>query len=114
MLDSTAAARLDEHLWTYHPDSFLPHGMTGDAYAGDQPIWLTEGDDNPNRAEILIVTDGRMADDAGDFTLCCDMIDGRNEDEVSAARKRWAAYKEKGFTITYWQQGETGGWVQKA
>ena len=49
----------------------------------------------------------------GDFTLCCDMIDGRLDEEVAAARTRWKAYKDAGYEVTYWQQTENG-WEKKS
>ena len=34
-------AVLDETLWTYKDDGFLPHGMSGDADGDMQPVYLT-------------------------------------------------------------------------
>src|SRR5690554_2126167 len=52
--DSEAVTRMNEWLWTYQPDSFLPHGAAKDGYAHAQPIWLTDQEENPNGAEILV------------------------------------------------------------
>ena len=35
-------------------------------------------------------------------------------EQVAAARERWRDYKAAGHPLTYWQQGETGGWEKKA
>ena len=55
---SERAEELSGALWTYDQDSFLPHGTAHDGNPDKQPIWITTEDDNPNGAEILIVTDG--------------------------------------------------------
>jgi DNA polymerase-3 subunit chi len=111
--DEKSVERMNDHLWIYRPDSFLPHGSRKDGNADLQPIWLTDGDDNPNRADMLVLA-GVAADSLEGFSLCCDMLDGNDEDVVSAARERWKNYKDKGFTVTYWQQTDKGGWEKKA
>jgi DNA polymerase-3 subunit chi len=108
------AARLNDHLWTWRPDSFLPHGLKGDDFPADQPVWLTDDDENPNGADILVLTGGAQAGNIGSYALCCDMFDGAHDDAVAEARQRWKVYGERGFTVTYWQQTDKGGWEQKS
>jgi DNA polymerase III subunit chi len=112
--DMAAAERLNDHLWTWKPDSFLPHGVKGDDFPEDHPVWLTDADENPNKADVLILTGGAQADSTASYGLCCEMLDGGNEDAVAAARRRWKKYSEQGFAVTYWQQNDKGGWEQKA
>ncbi len=104
---------LDALLWTYRPESFLAHGSGSPLSAADQPIWLTADEENPNGADVLILVDGAVADVAS-YTLCCELFDGLDDDAVAAARQRWADYKTAGHAITYWQQGERGGWEKRA
>ncbi len=103
---------LNERLWTFHPNKFIPHGSAKDGDAELQPVWLTHGGDNPNAADLLVMTGG--ADDAGydAYNLCCLMFDGRDETYTQTARSKWKTYKEAGHDITYWQQTEMG-WEQK-
>ncbi|MGH6882849.1 MAG: DNA polymerase III subunit chi, partial [Hypericibacter sp.] len=44
---------LTAHLWTYDPNSFLPHGSKRDGRPERQPVWLTDQDENPNNATVL-------------------------------------------------------------
>ncbi|MBU6235787.1 MAG: DNA polymerase III subunit chi [Alphaproteobacteria bacterium] len=104
---------LNDALWTFRADVFLPHGTKDDGYAEQQPIWLTAGNDNPNGAKTLILAAGCQTDDLTGFDLCCIMLDGRDEAGVEAARGKWKAYKEAGHTISYWQQTDKG-WEKKA
>jgi DNA polymerase-3 subunit chi len=104
---------LDSLLWTYRPESFLAHGSGPAASAPDQPIWLTANEENPNTADVLILVDGATAEVAP-YTLCCELFDGNDDDAVAAARQRWTQYKAAGHAITYWQQGERGGWEKRA
>jgi DNA polymerase-3 subunit chi len=105
--------RLNEHLWTHNPNSFIPHGAKKDGNADRQPVWLTTEDENPNNADVLILAQGAESASHGNFKLCCDMIDGRDPQAVTDARVRWKQYKDQGFAVTYWQQGEKG-WEKKS
>lgn len=106
--------RFNTHLWTFKPESFLPHGSPKEGNPENQPIWLTDKKNNPNNAKILILTQGVNDENIADYDLCCEMLDGRSDDQVSAARERWKQYKEDGHDITYWMQSETGAWEKKS
>lgn len=105
--------RLDEVLWTFDPNSFLPHGTGADPQAERQPIYLTEANDNPNGATLLVIADGQRYEGEGDFTRIFDIFDGADEDAVNAARFRWKSYKDKGYPLTYVKQKDDGGWEVK-
>ena len=47
---------LNERLWTYADDSFLPHGSARDGEPHAQPVYLTAGDDNPNGAVLRVLS----------------------------------------------------------
>lgn len=105
---------LDAHLWTYRDDSFLPHGSGGDGALN--PVWLTEGEDAPNGAEVLFLVDGATADPAAlaGFVRCVAIFDGADEAALAAARAQWRAVKESGAAATYWRQSASGRWEKEA
>lgn len=97
-------------LWTYEERSWLPHGSARDGFAGDQPIWLTTTQENPNGAGFLFLTDGVAVADLAPWTRVFDLFDGRDDAAVAAARGRWKSAHEAGHTLTYWRQSGRGGW----
>ncbi len=101
-------------LWTYRPDSWLPHGTAEDGDADQQPVWLTEHDENPNGASFLFLTEGADSTAIAAFERCFDLFDGNDEAAVAAARARWQARKQDGHAVTYWRQSATGAWQQMA
>jgi DNA polymerase-3 subunit chi len=107
-----AIETLDQLLWTYQEHSFLPHGAGKDANAADQPVWITDSDENPNNADVLILTHGAQSDLIKNFTLCCNLFDGRQPEALQKAREQWKHFQTLGFDMTYWQQGERG-WEKK-
>lgn len=107
-------AMLDDRLWTYADDSWLPHGSARDGEAEAQPVWLTCTDENPNGATVLVACDGAEPARVGDWVRCLDLFDGNDPDAVQAARDRWKRRKAEGHELVYYQQTERGGWEEKS
>lgn len=108
------AAHLDSLLWTWEPDSWLPHGAAQDGDAALQPILLTDKDENPNNADLLVLTDGVVPGRIDGFARVLALFDGKDETAVQAARALWKDWKGRGYDLTYYQQTERGGWEEKA
>ena len=106
-------AYLDDRLWTYADDSWLPHGSARDGDADLQPVWLTDREENPNGASVLIACDGAEPARVGDWARCLDLFDGNDPDAVQAARDRWKRRKAEGHELVYYQQNLNGGWEEK-
>ena len=113
-------------LWTYKPDSFLPHGTARDGEAARQPIFLATppepgagageqaAAENPNGANVLILSDGARHPRIAGFRLVCELFDGHDPAAVAAARAHWRDCREAGHTVVYFQQAETGKWQETA
>lgn len=112
--DTDCLAFLDEKLWTYRDDSFLPHGTGGEA-AERQPIYLTVGDEEPNSANILFLVDGASYpfEKMSSFERVCLLFDGNDPDAVAAARNDWKAVTAAKLPAKYWAQ-EGGRWAMKS
>jgi len=105
---------LDAHLWTYREEGFLPHGTEKDGSAEAQPIWLTVGSENPNRATVRFLADGVDVAEVTGYARVVVLFDGNDEDAVQRARASWKTVKAGGHEATYWQQSERGRWEKKA
>ena len=112
------AATLDSHLWTYREESFLPHALDRDPNAAEQPILLTTGPGNANRAEVLFFVDGAETNDwSGSVAEAARVVlifDGRDPAALEAAREQWKRAKASGHAVTYWQQAAGGKWEKRA
>jgi DNA polymerase-3 subunit chi len=104
------AEALTQHLWTYNPSSFLPHGNAKDGNAERQPIWLTAEDERPNDAAFLFLTDGASSVHLGEYARVFDIFDGTDGEALASARRRWGACKKDGHNLSYWQQTDKG-WI---
>lgn len=106
---------LDDHLWTFRDDSFLPHGTDREPDAASQPVVLTLRDINPNAAAIRFLVEGAdLPPDAGDYERICVLFDGTDQDALLRAREQWKAAKAAGHAVAYWQQDDDGRWQKKA
>jgi DNA polymerase-3 subunit chi len=105
---------LDEALWTYRPDSFLPHGTASDGHTEAQPIFLTLGSDTPNAAQVRFIVEGAEPETYGSVRRLVFLFDGNDGDAITRARNQWKAAKAAGCSVTYWQQADGGRWVKKA
>lgn len=105
---------LDNHLWTYSDESFLPHATDREALAEDQPVLLTTGEGNPNGAAIRFLVDGAEPPALDAYERAVVMFDGHDQEQVTTARDRWKALKAAGHTLTYWQQTPDRRWEKKA
>jgi DNA polymerase-3 subunit chi len=99
--------RLDEQLWTWSRDSFLPHGRDR---AESQPILLSEKVEAANGATNVALADGAWREEALGFARTFYFFDNGARDE---ARDAWRALKGKAEVQSrYWKQSEQGRWIQ--
>ncbi|TXM74278.1 DNA polymerase III subunit chi [Methylobacterium sp. WL103] len=106
---------LDDHLWTFRDDSFLPHGTDREPDAASQPVVLTLRETNPNAAAIRFLVEGAdLPPDVGDYQRICVLFDGTDQDALLRAREQWKAAKAAGHAVAYWQQDDDGRWLKKA
>jgi DNA polymerase-3 subunit chi len=104
-------AVLDKLLWTYNPESFLPHAEAG----GDdalQPILIAATTDPTNDAANIALADGIWRDEALGFDRAFHFFDA---DRITEARAAWKALADRvGVERRYWKQNEEGRWEQAA
>jgi DNA polymerase-3 subunit chi len=106
---------LDDHLWTFNDDSFLPHGTDREPHGAEQPILLTLSPENPNAAAIrFLVESADLPPDLGVYERVAILFDGEDPKALAIAREQWRAVKEQRHEATYWQQDEQGRWERRA
>ncbi|WP_343559642.1 DNA polymerase III subunit chi [Kiloniella sp. b19] len=124
---STAQAELgnlDDSLWSFRPESFLPHSLLGGKTVGsDDPIVLTTDPAQARERDVLFFLHGASPDaqwaggleEGGKPSVMALLFDGHNAIAVQEARVQWKALKALDrLELTYWQQTDRGGWEKKA
>ena len=102
--------QLDDRLWGYARDAFIPHGKSDAPYAGSQPVLLSTSVEAINGASNVALVDGVWRDEALGFSRTFYFFgSGQLED----ARASWRSLKARKDTeLRYWKQDEAGKWVQ--
>ncbi|MEG3143980.1 DNA polymerase III subunit chi [Sphingomonas sp. RT2P30] len=103
---------LDKLLWSYNPESFLPHACAGGEGDANQPILLAETPVATNAARNIALADGIWRDEALGFERAFHFFDG---ERIAEARLAWKALAERdGVERRYWKQNDAGRWEQAA
>jgi DNA polymerase III subunit chi len=117
--DEKRLKKIDDFLWSYDPEKFLPHGTRADGAPETQPIYLTADRDNPNVADVRFFILGAVATPAivdpasAPATRAVLMFDGNDASELQAAREEWRNLRDAGCEVIYYQEDEAGRWQEK-
>ena len=103
---------LDRLLWSYAPESFLPHAQAGAGDDSVQPILIAAEITPANAARNVAIVDGQWRDDALTFDRAFHFFD---DEAIREARLAWKAVADReGVERRYWKQSESGKWEQAA
>jgi DNA polymerase-3 subunit chi len=110
-------AALDELLWVWRDDAFLPHGLEGPE-AARQPVLLTTVLENRNQAQAVFLTDASVIAGMNAAALqgverVVVLFDGADEDALRHARAAWKQVKADGRAASYWRQDAAGRFVRQ-
>jgi len=96
-------AKLDERLWTVHPESFLAHGIAGEDTTenAEHPILLALDVCCDNRPEVLINGSCEIPPDLTGFSSVVDFVDAWNEPLLHASRDRFRSYRQLDMNPQY-------------
>ena len=101
--DAGFMAKLDERLWTIHPESFLAHGVAGDD-AGENaqhPILLSMQVCRDNTPGVLINGTCEVPPDLDGFASIVDFVDAWNAQLLQASRERFRSYRQMDLNPQY-------------
>jgi DNA polymerase-3 subunit chi len=105
--DRTQLDALDEALWTFSEQDFLPHVVAGDELAAQTPVILT---DDPQAElphhQILINLSGETPAHFARFERLFEVI-SMDEDDLAAGRERYRQYQQRGYPLTHFVAEKT-------
>lgn len=99
--DAAQLQRLDEALWTFSGEDFLPHVMLGDALTELTPVILSADDTAgyPHHELLINLSDVAPAN-FGRFERMIEIVSGEEQDTL-AGRARYRAYQQQGHNLTH-------------
>jgi DNA polymerase-3 subunit chi len=105
--DRSQLATLDEALWTFSEQDFLPHVSAGDPLAAQTPIVLTDSDEAelPHH-QVLINLSGTTPRNFARFERMFEIV-STDEADIVASRERYRFYKTRGYPLTHFVADNT-------
>lgn len=99
--DRNELARLDEALWTFSEQEFLPHVPAEDPLAANTPVILTDNDraDLPHY-QLLINLSASTPAHFARFERMLEIISFDDADKA-AGRERYRFYQQRGYSLTH-------------
>ena len=94
--DEQQARQLDELLWGFRPQSFLPHGLVGSPDA--EQVAIGWGDDPGQHDDLLINLQLGIPGFFSRFHRVAEVVT-QDPDSLAALRQSWRFYQERGYHL---------------
>jgi len=93
------AKQLDERLWTFRQESFVPHALAGSAEAQSSPVVIGFGDVPDGPHDVLINLDPDIPPFFSRFDRVIEIVD-RDAGCMAHARDHYRYYRDRGYPLT--------------
>jgi len=101
-LDQEQAERLDDLLWTFKPDTFIPHGLwVGSPDEPAQPVVITTRKEAVEGMDSLLIMGYGEVDLVSQFSHAFHLVVVDNEDRLDGSRRYWTLLKDAGFSLRH-------------
>jgi len=101
--NSKESKLLDDFLWRHQKSSFIPHGIISDDRPQTQNEISIGHDFEPmDHCDYLINLSSERPEFFSRYLKFAEIID-RSDEILTAGRKRYAFYRDRGYTLEYYQ-----------
>ncbi|MDN3554409.1 DNA polymerase III subunit chi [Halomonas maura] len=99
--DEAMARELDDTLWTFRPDAYLPHALLGSDQAETVPVTIGWQEPPPEDRGIQAMLNLHPAipEWFSRFERVAEIIN-QHQDVLTAKRECWQTYKKRGYPVT--------------
>ena len=113
--DKEKCLSINEQLWTYKQNSFLPHISEDDKIYDDidVPVYLSTKNENPFKAELLFSIDGFLPDNIDHFERVIIIIDINDELLHEIYKNYYLDINENFEDIVFYKSDDNGKWSEK-
>jgi len=101
-LDQDQAERLDDLLWTFKPDSFIPHGLwVASPDETTQPVVITSTKEPVAGMDSLLMMGYGEVDLVSQFSHAFHFVVVDNQERLDSSRGYWTLLKDAGFSLRH-------------
>ena len=97
--DKAEAEQLDELLWTFRAESFIPHHLVGDGPTPPPAVRIGWQQIPAEARDVLINLSADAPEPPNRFRRIIEIVGG-DEPMREAARNHWRQYKQQGYPVT--------------
>ena len=110
--DQETVAVVDDFLWAYKEDGFIPHSIQNNEKTSSYPISITSSIDGGYEHDVLLVLNGVLIQekDWQNFTKIYYFFDDQDNKEKENARFMWKSFSSLNAECKYWVNKENK-WV---
>ena len=102
VVDQQQAERLDDLLWTFKPDSFVPHSLwAGSPDIPEEPVVITTGDEALNGMDSLLMMGYSEVDLVRQFSHVFHLVVTDNQERLDNSRRYWTLLKDADFSLRH-------------
>ncbi|MFW1678498.1 DNA polymerase III subunit chi [Pontibacter sp. JAM-7] len=92
--DQRAAQQLDQLLWEFRPEAFIPHGLSNEQH--NSAVEIGWDQQRPSHRDLFINLDQAIVEDAMDFDRIVEIV-VQSPEILSATRDNFRVYKSRGI-----------------
>jgi DNA polymerase-3 subunit chi len=93
------ARLLDDALWHFRAESFVPHALLAEADLESTPVIIGWGTDARNQHEVLINLATQIPDFFSSFERVIEPVD-QDPAQLSISREHYRFYRERGYPLS--------------
>ena len=103
--DEQESHLINDMLWDFSPQSFVPHSMIGDQDVPDEPVLISHSDDIRQHHDVMINLRKNTPGKFSRFHRLAEIV--IQDDEIlTATRKNFGFYKSRGYPINTHKLGK--------
>ncbi len=102
--DQETVEVIDDFLWRYKEDGFIPHSIENKEQSSIYPVLITTAIDDKHKHTVLLALSGVLIEekDWRKFTRAYYFFDDQEYIEKENARSMWRSFSSLGIVCKYW------------
>jgi|TARA_B100001750_G_C15468416_1_gene578393 DNA polymerase-3 subunit chi len=109
--DEDQVNHLNQQLWTFSTNAFIPHGSKINGDSKNQPIWLTHVLENPNNSSYLVSANIPIAQGIKNFEKYFFIFSKEDKLMLKNAKLQKEKCLIEKIKYSFYHQSEGGKWV---
>lgn len=96
--------QMDSLLWSFRPESFIPHGLMHQVEAATHPVLISHHEDPDEEEDVLINLTNNLLPFFSRFRRLLEPLD-QTPEVLDSGRQRFRYYRERGYPLKHHEMG---------